>query len=34
MENLGKTVVFLAGYSRIGEIQHGRILPDCGIYRV
>ena len=31
VENFGKTAVFLSGYSRIGEISHGRIWPDWGL---
>ena len=31
---MGKSAVFSRGYGRIGEIQHGRIWPDFGVYRV
>ena len=29
-----KTAVFPGGYGRIGEILHGRIWPDWGLYEV
>ena len=32
MENFGKTAVFPGGYGRIGEIPHGRIWPDWGLW--
>ena len=32
MEMFGKTAVFPGGYGRIGEILHGRIWPDWGLY--
>ena len=31
VENYGKTAVFPGGYSRIGEIPHGRLWPDWGL---
>ena len=31
-EKLGKTAVFPGGSGRIGEIPHGRIWPDWGLY--
>ena len=31
MDIYGKTVVFLGGYDRIGEIPHGRIWLDWGL---
>ena len=31
VENFGKMAVFLGGYGRIGEIQHGRIWSDWGL---
>ena len=31
-EIFGKTAVFPGGYGRIGEILHGQIWPDWGLY--
>ena len=31
MEKYGKTALFPGGYSRIGEIPHGRIWLDWGL---
>ena len=31
MEKYEKKGVFLGGYGRIGEIQHGRLRPDWGV---
>ena len=30
----GKWVISLGGYGQIGEILHGWVLPDLGLYRV
>ena len=32
MEKYGKTVVFPGSYGRIGEILHGQLWPDLGLY--
>ena len=31
LEKCGKTAVFPGGYSRIGDIPHGRLRPDWGL---
>ena len=31
MDSFGKTAIFPGGYGRIGDILHGRILPDWGL---
>ena len=31
-KNMKKSAVFPGGYGRIGEILHGRIWPDWGLY--
>ena len=32
VEKYGKTAVFPGSFDRIGEILHGRLWPDCGLY--
>ena len=34
MKKYGKTAVFPDGYGRNGEIPHGRLWPNWGLYRV
>ena len=34
MEKFGKTAVFPGGFGWIGEIPHGRIWPDWGLYGI